>query len=194
MRIHTGLIQSLPDGLGSSLNNYRYQVFVKHLGWDLKTPEGVELDQFDRPDTVYVVAQDDDGRVIGCARLLPTTKPYLLAEAFPELLNGQDHPQSEDIWELSRFAAVDLGNKSRPPRGQLSSPIATELLKEAIACARRLGAKQLISVSPVGVNRLLKKCGLTSHRVGLPMVVNGYSLCACWIDVTPFAAVSGELK
>src|SRR5690606_5114500 len=84
-------------------------------------------------------------------------KPYLLGEVFPALLNGLEPPASPEVWELSRFAAVDLGSPTRPPSGQLSSPIAVELLRQAVACAERLGAKRVVTVSPVGVERLLKK-------------------------------------
>ncbi|MBL8509853.1 MAG: GNAT family N-acetyltransferase, partial [Chitinimonas sp.] len=90
------------------LARYRHRVFVEKLGWQLKCQDGLEFDQFDRPDTLYVVAQDQDDQVVGGARLLPTTRPYLLGEIFPQLLNGQPVPNSSDIWELSRFAAVDF--------------------------------------------------------------------------------------
>jgi|SRR5690554_931340 len=182
MRIYSGVLDRLPPGLSGQLAAYRYSVFVKLLGWELETPEGIEQDQFDRPDTVYVIAVSDKGNVIGCARLLPTEKPYLLGEVFPALLNGLEPPASPEVWELSRFAAVDLGSPTRPPSGQLSSPIAVELLRQAVACAERLGAKRVVTVSPVGVERLLKKCGLVSHRAGPPTIVDGYALCACWID------------
>ena len=96
------------------------KVFVERFGWALHTKNGMESDQFDRQDTVYVVAQDDRGHVSGCARLLPTTRPYLLGEAFPQLLNGLAPPCSPDVWELSRFAAVDLNKQAATP-GQFSN-------------------------------------------------------------------------
>lgn len=188
--VQSGSEASLPKGLYSKLANYRYQVFVERLGWQLKTRDGLELDQFDRPDTVYVVAQDNHGRVSGCARLLPTHRPYLLGEVFPQLLNGLEPPQAPDVWELSRFAAVDLHARNAAD-GQMSSPIAIQLLHESIASAAARGAKRLISVSPVGVERLLRAAGVRAHRAGPPMVIDGHPIFACWIDVPAVLAETG---
>lgn len=142
----------------------------------------MESDQFDRPDTIYVVAQDDKGLVSGCARLLPTTRPYLLGEVFPHLLNGLEPPCSPDVWELSRFAAVDINNHSAKS-GQFSSPVARRLLEESMDCAAARGAKRLITVSPIGIERLLSRSGINSHRAGPPMIIDGHPIFACWIDL-----------
>ncbi len=112
MHVMSGTSTGLPKDLYSKVANYRHKVFVEQLGWELQTQDGMELDQFDRHDTVYVVAQDDKGHISGCARLLPTTRPYLLLEVFPQLLNGLLPPNSPEVWELSRFAAVDLNNSA----------------------------------------------------------------------------------
>lgn len=178
-----GTAEHLPEGFFSALSKYRYSVFVEQLGWDLNTSNGLELDQFDREDTVYVVARDEKGEISGCARLLPTTRPYLLGDIFPELLNGLPVPESAEVWELSRFAAVDLQNSRPGAAGQFSSPVAVGLLKEALACAAARGAKRLITVSPVGVERLLRRAGFNAHRAGPPKIVDGYPLFACWIEI-----------
>lgn len=185
MQIAYGNKTDLPQGLYDDLSGYRHEVFVELLGWDLDTPEGIEQDQFDRPDTVYVVARNQQGHINGCARLLPTTRPYLLGEVFPELLNGLAPPSSPDVWELSRFAAVDVSAASNTSRGQLSSPIAVALLKSAIQTAAQYGAKRLITVSPVGIERLLRHAGFKAHRAGPPMIVGGHPLFACWIEIEP---------
>lgn len=174
----------LPAGLYSDIGRFRHTVFIERLGWSLQTEADIEQDQFDRPDTVYVVAKDNNGAIFGCARLLPTSKPYLLGEVFPQLLNGLAPPNSDDIWELSRFAAVDFNAKHTSAVGQFSSKIAIKLLQESIECARTLGAKKLITVSPIGVERLLRKAGFRAHRAGPPMVIDGYPLFACWIETS----------
>lgn len=147
----------------------------------------MESDQFDRQDTVYVVAQDDQGHVSGCARLLPTTRPYLLGDVFPQLLNGLTPPCSPDVWELSRFAAVDLGDRSKIA-GQFSSSVARKLLEESIACAVSHGAKRLITVSPIGVERLLSQSEFHAHRAGPPMIIDGHPIFACWIHLDRISA------
>jgi len=183
MQIVTGSYDSHSRGLATELARYRHRVFVEMMGWELQCKDGLEFDQFDRADTRYVAARDDDGRINGCARLLPTTAPYLLAEVFPQLLNGLPAPCAPDVWELSRFAAVDLAQAAASPLGSYSSPVAVGLLKAALAAAAEQGATRVITVSPLGIERLLQRAGFRAHRAGPPVMVDGRALFACWIPV-----------
>jgi acyl homoserine lactone synthase len=183
MNVITGKTGALPEELLTSLAHYRHKVFVETLGWDLKTKNGEELDQFDRPDTLYVVAKDEQGHINGCARLLPTSQPYLLGEVFPELMQDQPIPCSSDIWELSRFASVDFNGGKTSALAQFSSGVAAQLLRESIAIAKAHGAKRLITVSPIGIERLLRHTGVHAHRAGPPMIIGGHPIFACWIEI-----------
>jgi len=178
-----GSSNTIGKQLYTQVAHYRHKVFIDMLGWELETRNGEELDQFDRPDTLYVVSQDDDGNVNGCARLLPTSQPYLLGEIFPQLMNGAEVPRSDEIWELSRFAAVDFNSRTMSALSQFSSEVAVELLKESIAFAAANGAKRLITVSPIGIERLLRRAGFRAHRAGPPIVIDGHPIFACWIEV-----------
>jgi N-acyl-L-homoserine lactone synthetase len=188
MSVIAGKTGMLSEALFSKVAHYRHKVFVETLGWDLKTRNGEELDQFDRPDTVYVVGQDEHGQVNGCARLLPTNRPYLLGEVFPELLKGQTIPCTPDVWELSRFAAVDFNNRTSSALSQFSSEVAISLLQASIEAAIEQGAKRLITVSPIGIERLLRRAGFHCHRAGPPMIVGGHPIFACWIELEPRSA------
>ena len=187
MNFLTGYSSQLSTNIRHKLFKYRYDVFVKRLGWELDTPDGVEKDQFDHEDTLYVVAKSDNNDVVGCARLLPTTEPYLLEKVFPELLNGMEIPKSEDVWEISRFTNVSASNTEKGltigEKGQITELSFSHLLEAAVKCAKSNGAKHLISVSPVGIERLLRKAGVKSHRIGPPVVSNGHAIIACWIDI-----------
>ena len=184
MQMVCGTRVTLPSGVLLALERYRYEVFVARLGWEsLGNADARESDQFDRGDTVYVAALDVDGRVVGCARLLPTVRPYLLAEVFPELLGDLEPPCSDSVWELSRFSAVDLARDAAPPRVRWSSPTAVSLLGKALSCAGTHGARRLITVSPLGVERLLHRAGFSSSRVAEAVQIDGEAVFACWIDV-----------
>ena len=137
MELVSGSQEGLSRSLYLKVARYRYQLFVERLGWKLQARNGIELDQFDRPDTLYVVAQNVQGDILGCARLLPTTKPYLLGEIFPQLLNGLPPPCSSEVWELSRFASGDLINQSQSnvTASQFASSNTVKLLRASIACA-----------------------------------------------------------
>ena len=183
MKILSGTAGELPRQVMTGIACYRYKVFIDMLGWPLPVRDGMELDQFDRPDARYVVAHDEHDTVIGTARLLPTTQPYLLGEVFPHLMGDQPAPCSEEVWELSRFAAVDF-SRGAPSAGlgQFSSPGAVELLRAAIACAQEHRVKWLITVSPLGVDRLLIRAGFKARRLAPPLIIDGAPIFPCLID------------
>lgn len=190
MQFVVGSSSDLPQHCVAELAQYRHRVFIERLGWDLQTLPGIELDDFDRQDTVYVIARGDHGRLVGCARLLPTTRPYLLSHVFPELLDGRPAPCSEQIWELSRFAALDLEDELASNFGTLSSPTAVALLKACIRSAYERGASELVTVSPLGVERLLRKAGFDARRWGKAHQVGPHWLFACRIAVSADPACS----
>lgn len=177
------MADSLPVEILRDLALHRDRVFVEMLGWDLAVQDGMELDQFDRPDTLYVIARGQEGQLIGAARLLPTHRQSLLWDVFPQLLGGQLAPQSPDVWELSRFAAVEFG-AAAASRGvgalrQVSAPVSFDLLRAALTLAARSGVRRLISVSPLGVERILRRGGFRARRAGPAMLVNGHAVFAC---------------
>lgn len=144
---------------------HRHEVFVKKLGWQLKCDDDLELDEFDRSDTIYLVAQNHSGEVIGSARLLPTTRPYLLANIFPELWARGPLPNATEVWELSRFSVSDY---QRPgiAFGKRSSELAIELFRRTAAEARNQGATSMVMLTRVGVERLLWHIGVRCEYAG----------------------------
>jgi acyl homoserine lactone synthase len=177
----------MPAGLYQELSAYRRKVFVDRLGWDLPCAAGGEQDQFDRDDTVYLVARDDD-EVIGCGRLLPSTGPYLLQEVFPELLNGREPPRSHSVWELSRFAVGDIG-KSEAARDKY---LATRMLLRALECCQREGVQQLLAVTSGAVERLMLRAGVDLQRLGPPALIDGQPVFAfvIWVNKRSIAALT----
>ncbi|WP_271009532.1 acyl-homoserine-lactone synthase [Paucibacter sp. B51] len=168
---------------------YRYQVFVETLGWQLDCPPGCELDQFDHAHAHYLLLRDESGALGGCARLLPTLRPYLLQEVFPMLAPGL-LPRDAAVWELSRFAVLNpsqaLIDADRPRAHstlpQFSSTEAIALLQAALDHARGLGVRSLVTVSPVGIERLLNMAGFVTRALAPAQVVGGHRLFACQIE------------
>lgn len=157
---------------------YRHSVFVEALGWCLPGRDGLEQDEFDCDNTVYVFAQDDEQRIVAFARLLPTTHPYPLAQLFPELLDGRAPPSSADTWELSRFSATAAGVGEAA-----SSPLAVALLDHALYAAELHGARRLITVSPIAIEGLLRKAGFHSRRFAGPVRYGTKRIVVCDIGV-----------
>jgi acyl homoserine lactone synthase len=181
MQTITGSVREFSPEFEIAVAEYRHKIFIEKLGWTLPVQNGMERDQFDRSDTVYVVARDARGAICGCARLLPTIRPYLLGEVFPNLLPGQPVPSAQNIWELSRFAAASPDTIHGTNSEAATS--ARELLAAAVVSAAAHGADRLITVSPLGIERLLKRMGVHAHRAGPPVYVDGKPIFACWIEI-----------
>jgi acyl-homoserine lactone synthase len=80
----------------------RHECYIVERKWDgLQDRGGLEYDQFDRDDTVYLLCIDD-GQLIGGARMHPTTKPTVLSSVCPELANVKGIPVAPDVWEWTR--------------------------------------------------------------------------------------------
>lgn len=179
MQTILGKYDDFSPEMGTAIAEYRHKIFIERLGWPLPTENGEERDQFDRTDTLYVIAQEPTGAICGCARLLPTTRPYLLSEVFPHLLGDTPLPNTHDVWELSRFAAATT--TSTPLLNAADNT--RNLLAAAVRSAAEQGAKRLITVSPLGIERLLHRMGVHAHRAGPPMLVDGKPIFACWIEI-----------
>jgi acyl homoserine lactone synthase len=177
-----GTKEQLPPRLMEAVGRYRRKVFVDRLGWPLRSDGEIEMDEFDGPNAVYVSSQDEHGHLNGVARLLPTTIPYLLKEVFPSLWYGSDLPHSPETWELSRFAAVDFDTPASFAN-QASAKHAASLFRQVARVARTLGARRLVTVSPLGMERLLRINGFHSSRAGLPTKHGRNHVVALAIDV-----------
>lgn len=182
LTVATGTASELPIGLEKALAIYRYGVFIQSLKWQLPVEEGLERDQFDRSDTLYVVASDAQGNVCGCARLLPTTKSYLLDEVFPGLMNGAPAPHASDTWELSRFSTMTLGATAVPTREEARRRFCS-LFASVVQVASAQGATRLITFTALGVERILRGIGMHAHRVGPPQMIDDKPVLALWIEL-----------
>jgi len=160
---------------------FRYDIFVRKLGWPLNCAIDHELDEFDTPASHHITLRCKENHLLGYARLLPSTGPHLLSDIFSELLDGP-LPCNAHIWELSRFAATSGASEASAAHKQFSSPHAVALLSHTLQLANRLGIRQLVTVSPVGVDRLLRCAGFKARALSPPRWLGGHRLFACQID------------
>jgi len=141
----------------------RAQIFRDKKDWDVSVIGGMEIDGYDALNPYYMILQDPDlnESVCGCWRLLPTTGPNMLADTFPELLAGAPVPCAEDTWELSRFAICH--QSGRPYAFSDQSLIA---IRAVVYFGVERGLKHFVTVTTVGVEKLLIRLGLDVRRLG----------------------------
>jgi acyl homoserine lactone synthase len=159
------------------LGRYRHTVFVEELQWELPLIDpgaGEEWDEFDRDDTTCVIAYAQDRNICGYARLLPTTRPYLLSEVFPDLCRSPP-PGDPRIWELSRLTTFD--NERRYNMSRMC-----KLLHYIFIRTQDLGIRQLIGVAPASMERLYRRLGLVLQPIS-PLPTAASSLAAFSLDI-----------
>lgn len=148
----------------------RHAVFKERLGWDVTSQDRRERDGYDALRPVYLIYRSADG-VEGCWRLLPTTGPYMLKDVFGELLGGAKAPESPDTWEISRFAVLPgSGSGSRRRYDSLAAVhhITCWMLIHLIEFARKNGIRRIVAASDVRFERILRRAGLPTVRLGKP--------------------------
>lgn len=90
-----------PDLL--EMHRQRKRVFVDGAGWSVPVVNDMELDRYDRDDTIYLIAKaTPDGPVLASVRLLPTVGPHLMLDLFSDACCGNP-PRGPQIREVSRF-------------------------------------------------------------------------------------------
>lgn len=156
----------------------RRKVFIDLKGWDLPQTDGMEFDQYDTPQSRWVVIHEY-GRVLAGMRLTPTTAQcgqytYMLRDAQRGLLENipqnvlfLEAPVREDVWEATRlFLAPDVSSKRR-------LIIQTILLEQMAASAREMGARAIIGIVPAVFSRWMKRIGMSATPIGPAMTIDG---------------------
>jgi len=188
-----GARSELTPGAVKRLHEFRHEIFVQRLGWRLPLVDGSECDQYDLPDTMYVMECDADGRVRACARLLRTTSSYMLPEVFGQLLGSASAPCDAKIWELSRLAVSVRATGSG--RALSFSSATLHLLNVVRDFVAQHAVERVVMVTTLAIERLILRSGLQVSRVAAPANVCGEICVAIFIEVPqgPGPAVRGSL-
>ncbi len=88
----------------------RKRVLIDQLGWDLKSVDGKETDQFDHDQAHYLIYKTPGiGQIAGGVRLTPSTVPNLTMDIFSNLIDSKkEFTPSNRIWESSRFVTESV--------------------------------------------------------------------------------------
>ncbi|MBV7599063.1 acyl-homoserine-lactone synthase [Aeromonas sp. sia0103] len=146
----------------NELYRFRKRVFSDRLGWDVESHRGLERDSFDKPDTHWVLIEDEQG-LCGCIRLLSCAQDYMLPSIFPAALAGELAPRCADVWELTRLA-IDASRAPQLDNGV--SELTCVIFREVYAFARAQGIRELVAVVSLPVERIIRRLGLPIERLG----------------------------
>ena len=151
------------------MHRMRYRVFKERLDWDVQIINDMEIDKYDRMDPIYLLQRGFDGKVQGCVRLLPTNGPNMLRDRFSALLGGNPCPSDPEIWESSRFALELTPALSRSEGGLAMATY--ELFAGMIEFGLSRSLNEIITVTDVRIERILKRAHWPLKRLGNPMTI-----------------------
>lgn len=172
------------------IHRLRYRIFKRRLDWDVQVSGEMEVDEFDALSPCYLLQRSADGAVTGCVRLLPTTGPTMLSDTFGSLLDGRAAPASPLIWESSRFG-LDPDHVG-PLASQGIAKATYELLAGMIEFGLSRGLTDIVTVTDVRMERILRRASWPLRRLGQPKAF-GHSLAvAGYLEVS--AASLGRVR
>ena len=153
---HTQLLQAM--------FKLRARIFRDKMKWDVNVVDGMERDEYDDLDPVYIVLTDEKAsEVYGSLRLLPTTGPTLLANTFSDTLPDPANLSAPTIWECTRLCIDDKLVGDRPENLILASARLIEGLGEV---AVKAGIETILGVFEPMMLRVYRRIGCTLEILG----------------------------
>ena len=144
-----------------SLYQLRHQVFQERMGWDVKSYNGQERDQFDAANTIYLACVEG-GRVLACVRLLPSLGPNMTRDVFSRLMGLPSIPAAADLWEISRFAVDTRASQATNHYvGHMTSLLVSGLQEFAFS----QGLTGYIAVIDNRMERILRRTNADIHHI-----------------------------
>lgn len=167
---------------GSALVSHhrlRYRVFVERQHYDVPSYHGMEYDQYDTPAAVYLLPRGRDGRVCGTTRLIPTTRPYMIKQLWPDLVQGHDLPSAPEVWEATRFGVEP--NLSPTERNRVTGEIVLACLEFGLM----QGIRRYLVLMPVPIiSRVIGGAGCTYAYLGEPRTLGRHRVAVASVDVS----------
>ncbi|MCK1743085.1 GNAT family N-acetyltransferase [Bradyrhizobium sp. 139] len=179
VRTRAALLQDSELRMG--MHRLRRRVFKERLDWEVSVSDGLEIDQYDTYNPIYLLALEQRD-VVGCVRLLPTTGRNMLADTFPVLLDGNPAPKAASIWESSRFC---VDTKSAAATAENGLRKATFLLFTAmIEWGQQCDLEAIATVTDLRMERILRRAGWHLDRLGTPREIGTTKAVAGLLPIT----------
>lgn len=167
----------------AEMHRLRYRVFKDRLQWDVQISGDMEIDEFDAIDPVYLIQRASDYRIQGCVRMLPSVGPTMLRDVFPALLDGKSLQADPSVWESSRFA-LDVSNEGRSTIHGLTSAT-YELFAGMIEFGLSRSLTDIVTVTDIRMERLLRRAGWPLRRTGQPRKFGRTEAVAGFLEISP---------
>lgn len=157
----------------------RKALFVDFFGWDVPVIDGrYEIDQFDTPEALYIIAADDSGGHAASLRLLPTTRPHMLGTIFADMC-PLGVPQCERTWESTRLCLPRRHGAGR--RRELRNLLISAMVDVAL----ERGIERYTGVLPEGFRKEVLAMGWKAEPLGPAAHMPGGAVGAFLVHIEP---------
>jgi acyl-homoserine lactone synthase len=171
-------------GLLRDLFQKRYELFVEGRGWrSLARPDRLDIDQYDDEHTTYVIKQIG-GKIVGGARLRPTTINHMLKDVFGDLCDGGCPPVGPTVYECSRTFVA----RRHPERRAIFAEVLLAVAEYSVA----RGVDTLTGVLETWWLNSYLALGLKATPLGMPCEIEGMSLLGVSFEID--ASVRNNLR
>jgi N-acyl-L-homoserine lactone synthetase len=159
----------------------RHRVFRERLGWTCGSgfaDTDVELDEFDDDEAIYLLIRNYKNEVIAGLRLLRTNRRHILGDCFPSMLDNSPI-RDPKVLEVTRFV-VDPSKEHRGGNERAVSQLVWGLQSYGLL----VGLSYYVSLSYVGMERILRAAGCRFWRLGAPQKIDGRSSIALKFEIS----------
>ncbi|WP_050783278.1 acyl-homoserine-lactone synthase [Methylobacterium nodulans] len=150
--------------LVTEMHRLRARIFKGRLDWDVAVAGDMEIDRYDALEATYLLLLTPARKIAGHVRFLPTTGPNMLADTFPDLLDGGPAPKADEIVESSRFC-ID-GELASPCGENGIAPETPALFALMLEWSLMHRKRYVATVTDAAVERILRRCGWPLERLG----------------------------
>lgn len=170
------VIQAGQSGKAKSIiemHKVRKLIFKDRMGWDIDISDGeLEIDDYDLPETVYILSRDEVGRIAGVWRMLPTTSPSMIRNIWPEFLKTLPIKIGNDTWELSRFGVHTYNDSAKHHMNNVSK-ITAELIVGLLKICTMTGIENVYTMYNHQIARSVGRIGFAAEEISDEMLVCG---------------------
>ena len=169
------------------MHRVRTKIFKERMGWDVQVNHmELEIDEYDLPQTVYILYLNEQEKVVGTWRFLLNTEPSMIKNIWPQYLDSLPIPVSRNMCETSRFG-VNIETNTAVPSNQktcetsrfgaqsstsgknsnrkMVNKATYEMIAALIDVCIKCGITEMYTLYDVKVKRLLEKIGFTPFEV-----------------------------
>lgn len=155
------------------MHRVRTKIFRDRMGWDVNVNEmEMEIDDYDLPETIYVLSIDEHDKVVGTWRFLMTDQPSMIQNIWPQYLETLPIPASPNMCETSRFG-VHCEEAALAERQKQVNQATAEMLVGLIDACIKCGITDMFTLYNVKIKRLLERIGFKPVRTSAVIDLEG---------------------